>query len=78
MNRAASNPIRVALFHPCLIHGGIPRVFANLARGFLEHGLAVDMVQATPEGNFRDQVPAGVRLVCSRWCVISGGIAQTP
>jgi len=54
---------RVALFHPCLIHGGIQRVFVNLARGFLEHGLAVDMVQATPEGDFRDQVPSGVRLV---------------
>jgi glycosyltransferase involved in cell wall biosynthesis len=54
---------RVALFHPCLIHGGIQRVFVNLARGFLEHGLAVDMVQATPEGDFRDQVPTGVRLV---------------
>jgi len=63
MNRAASNPIRVALFHPSLIHGGIQRVFVNLARGFLEHGLSVDMVQASPEGNFRDQVPAGVRLV---------------
>jgi glycosyltransferase involved in cell wall biosynthesis len=63
MNRADSKPIRVALFHPCLIHGGIPRVFANLARGFLEHGLTVDMVQATAEGGFRDQVPAGVRLV---------------
>src|ERR1039458_2693598 len=62
MNRPDSKPIRVALFHPCLIHGGIPRVFANLARGFLEHGLEVDMVQATPEGSFRDQVPAGVGL----------------
>ncbi|MGA7766831.1 MAG: glycosyltransferase [Candidatus Sulfotelmatobacter sp.] len=63
MNRAASNPMRVALFHPSLIHGGIPRVFANLARGFLERGLAVDMVQATPEGSFREQVPVGVHLV---------------
>ena len=63
MNRAASKPIRVAFFHPSLVYGGIQRVFVNLARGFLEHGLAVDMVQATPEGNFRDQVPAGVRLV---------------
>src|SRR5579862_1413243 len=63
MNRSANSPMRVALFHPCLIHGGIPRVFANLARGFLEHGLAVDMVQATGEGGFRDQVPSGVRLI---------------
>jgi glycosyltransferase involved in cell wall biosynthesis len=43
--------------------GGIQRVFLNLARGFLEHGLAVDLVQATPENEMRDQVPAGVRLV---------------
>lgn len=54
---------RVALFHPCLIHGGIQRVFVNLAQGLLEHGLAVDLVQATPEGDFRCQVPADVRLV---------------
>lgn len=38
-------------------------MFVNLARGFLEHGLAVDMVQAMREGGFRDQVPSGVRLV---------------
>lgn len=63
MNTPSSNPTRVALFHPGLIHGGIQRVFVNLARGFLERGLAVDMVQATPGGNFRDQVPTGVRLI---------------
>ena len=63
MSAANSRPTRVAFFHPCLIHGGIQRVFVNLARGFLEHGLAVDLVQATPEGNFRDQVPSGVRLI---------------
>jgi glycosyltransferase involved in cell wall biosynthesis len=56
-------PHRVALFHPSLTCGGIPQVFMNLARGFLEHGLAVDMIQATPEGAFRDAVPDGVRLV---------------
>jgi glycosyltransferase involved in cell wall biosynthesis len=54
---------RIALFHPCLIHGGIQRVFVNMAQGFLDHGFAVDMVQATPEGGFRDQVPLGVRLI---------------
>ena len=55
--------MRVAFFHPCLMSGGIQRVFLNLARGVLEHGLAVDLVQATPENEMRDQVPAGVRLV---------------
>ena len=50
-------PFRIALFHPALIHGGIQRVFVNLARGFLVDGLAVDMVQATPDGNFRIKYP---------------------
>jgi glycosyltransferase involved in cell wall biosynthesis len=59
----ATENIRVALFHPSLIAGGIQRVFVNLARGFLERGLAVDMVQATPEGGFRHAVPEGVRLI---------------
>jgi glycosyltransferase involved in cell wall biosynthesis len=61
-NRSSGSP-RIALFHPCLIHGGIPRVFVNLAQGFLDSGIAVDMVQATPEGGLRDQVPSGVRLI---------------
>lgn len=55
--------MRIALFHPCLIHAGIPRVFVNLARGFLERGHQVDMVQATAGGDFRSEVPSGVRLV---------------
>ena len=55
--------IRIALFHPSLIAGGIQRVFVNLARGFVERGFAVDMVQATPEGGFRHAVPEGVRLI---------------
>jgi glycosyltransferase involved in cell wall biosynthesis len=43
--------------------GGIQRVFVNLARGFLERGLAVDMVQATSNDEFRHAVPEGVRLI---------------
>lgn len=38
-------------------------MFVNLARGFLERGLAVDMVQATQDDAFRHAVPHGVRLV---------------
>jgi glycosyltransferase involved in cell wall biosynthesis len=34
-----------------------------LARGFAERGLAVDLVQATPEDAFRHAVPKGVRLI---------------
>ncbi|MGA3211872.1 MAG: glycosyltransferase [Terriglobales bacterium] len=86
LNRSGSYPHpdrkldrpRVALFHPCLIHGGIPHVFIELARGLLEQDLDVDLVQATPPpamamsgsrtdpalgGDVRDQVPDGVRLV---------------
>ena len=63
MSSISSRAFRVALFHPALIHGGIQRVFLNLASGFLEHGLAVDLVQATPGGGLQDQVPAGVRVV---------------
>lgn len=55
--------VRVALFHPALVHGGIQRVFVNLARGFHERGLQVDLVQATPGGDFRSAVPSGIRLV---------------
>jgi glycosyltransferase involved in cell wall biosynthesis len=55
--------VRLALYHPSLIAGGIQRVFVNLAQGFVERGFAVDMVQATPEGGFRHAVPEGVRLI---------------
>ena len=84
---SADTRIRVALFHPCLIAGGIQRVFVNLARGFVERGLAVDLVQATPDGEFRHAVPEGVRLidlnagrrspVCFHSWVISGVSVHT-
>lgn len=63
MSPISSRAFRVALFHPALIHGGIQRVFLNLASGFLEQGFAVDLVQATPGGGLRDQIPGGVRVV---------------
>jgi glycosyltransferase involved in cell wall biosynthesis len=43
--------------------GGIQRVFVNLARGFVERGHSVDLVQATSDDEFRHAVPEGVRLV---------------
>ncbi len=60
---SADGKFRIALFHPCLMAGGIQRVFVNLARGFLNRGLAVDMVQATPDDSSRHAVPEGVRLI---------------
>ena len=60
---SAGSKFRIALFHPCLVPGGIPRVFVNLARGFLEQGFAVDLVQATRGSGFCHAVPEGVRLI---------------
>jgi glycosyltransferase involved in cell wall biosynthesis len=60
---SADSKFRIALFHPCLMAGGIQRVFVNLARGFVERGLAVDLVQATRDDGFRHAVPEGVRLI---------------
>jgi hypothetical protein len=46
---SSDRKFRIALFHRCLMAGGIQRAFVNLARGFVERGLAVDLVQATPD-----------------------------
>ena len=54
---------RIALYHPALGFGGVERVMLNLARGLVERGLPVDLVPANAQGEFRDQVPKGVRLV---------------
>jgi glycosyltransferase involved in cell wall biosynthesis len=54
---------RIALFHPSLMAGGIQRVFINLARGFVERGLSVDLVQASPDDELRHAVPDGVRVI---------------
>ena len=56
-------PLRIALFHPALVAGGIQRVFLNLAQGFRERGCAVDLVQAARGDDFRSLVPPGVRVV---------------
>ena len=63
METQTGAPRRVAIFHPCLAYGGLQRVFVNLAAGLLDRGVAVDMVQATAETEFRSQVPAAVRLI---------------
>ena len=59
----AGTRFRIALFHPCLMAGGIQRVFVNLAHGFVERGFSVDLVQATSNDEFRHAVPEGVRLI---------------
>ena len=54
---------KIALFLPSLRGGGAERVMVNLARGFSEQGLEVDLVLAKAEGPYLSEVPAGVRVV---------------
>jgi len=54
---------KVALFLPSLRGGGAERVMVNLARGFSEKGLDVDLVLAKAEGPYLSQVPPEVRVI---------------
>ncbi|MCL9817480.1 glycosyltransferase [Natronocalculus amylovorans] len=62
MARADSVP-SIALFFPTFTPGGIERCFLNLAEGFLERGIAVDIVVADRRGSFESQIPDGVRVI---------------
>lgn len=54
---------RIALFLPSLHGGGAERMMVNLARGFSERGLSVDLVLAKAEGPYLSQVSPDVRVV---------------
>jgi glycosyltransferase involved in cell wall biosynthesis len=54
---------RLALFLPSLRGGGAERVMVNLARGFVERGIAVDLVLAKAEGTYLSEVPQEVRII---------------
>ena len=53
----------VALFLPSLAGGGAERVFVDLANEFSARGLHVDLVLATAEGPYLEQVSSAVRVV---------------
>jgi glycosyltransferase involved in cell wall biosynthesis len=53
----------IAFFLPSLRSGGAERVILNLAHGLVERGFPVDLVLATAEGGFLDQLSPEVRLV---------------
>lgn len=61
--RGNANTPDLALFIPTLGGGGAERVMVNLARGFSEQGLKVDLVLAKAEGPYLSQVPSRVRVV---------------
>lgn len=54
---------RIALFVASLRGGGAERIMVNLARGFAERGLEVDLVLPQVEGPYLKEVPANVRIV---------------
>jgi len=54
---------KIALFLPSLHGGGAERVMVNLARGFSERGINVDLVLAKAEGPYLSQVPPAVKVV---------------
>jgi len=56
---AASGPRRIALFFSSFGGGGIERSMLELAEGFVEQGLAVDLVVVTARGPLRPLVPVG-------------------
>lgn len=53
----------VALFLPNLAGGGAERITLNLARGIVERSIGVDLVLASSDGAYRDEVPSGVSVV---------------
>lgn len=53
----------LAILLPNLNGGGTERVMLNLAQGFVEQGLKVDLVLVRAEGSLLSQVPPKVRLV---------------
>lgn len=53
----------LAIFAPNLQGGGAERAMVNLARGFSEQGVSVDLVLVKAEGAYLGQVPSNVRVV---------------
>lgn len=54
---------RISIFLPSLRGGGAERIMINLARGFSEQGIDVDLVVAKLEGAYMALVPKGVNVV---------------
>ena len=57
------NPVHIALFLPNLKGGGAERVMVQLATGFAQHGLKVDLVLVKATGAYLPQVHPEVKIV---------------
>lgn len=55
--------MKIAIYLASLRGGGVERVMINLARGFVERGLSVDLVLANACGPLLAQVPEGIRVI---------------
>lgn len=53
----------IALYLPSLRGGGAERVMVNLANGFARQGFRIDLVLASAEGPYLDEVSSDVRIV---------------
>jgi glycosyltransferase involved in cell wall biosynthesis len=53
----------VAFFLPTLTGGGAQRIALNLAQGFVDSGVATDLVAVNGVGELAERVPMGVRMV---------------
>ncbi|MEE9601301.1 MAG: glycosyltransferase, partial [Thermoplasmata archaeon] len=53
----------LSIFFPTLEGGGAQKNMLNLARGFRDRGLRVDLVLAKAEGPYLSQVPSGIRVI---------------
>jgi len=58
--------VKLALFLPSLVGGGAERVMVNLAHGFAEAGLDVDLLLSRAEGAYLAQIAPSVRIVYLR------------
>lgn len=54
---------RIAFFLPCLYGGGAERVAINLLKGMSKLNVPLDLVLASAEGPYLDQIPKQVRVV---------------
>jgi glycosyltransferase involved in cell wall biosynthesis len=62
-NKLSASSVEIALFLPFLGGRGANRVMLNLANGFADKGLRVDLVLAEARGEFIDMVVPAVRVI---------------
>ena len=56
-------PKRVAILVPSLACGGTERVVINLLKGLVKHDVELELVLGRAEGEFLNDIPAGVKVV---------------